>query len=63
MVSSIHCVKGLEADNVFVLNEGKTVIDGNMSNEQKQQEFNLSYVSLTRAKENLYLVKAEGEEY
>ena len=63
MVSSIHCVKGLEAQNVFVLNEGKTVIDGTMSSDQKQQEFNLSYVSLTRAKENLYLVRAEGEEY
>lgn len=63
VVTSIHCVKGLEADNVFVLNEGKTVVEGQMSPEQRQQEYNLSYVSLTRAKENLYLVKAEGEEY
>lgn len=63
MITSIHCVKGLEANNVFVLNEGKAVIDGNMSAEQRQQEFNLSYVALTRAKENLYLVKPEGEEY
>lgn len=62
-VSSIHCVKGLEAENVFVLNEGKPVIDNLMSREQRQQEYNLSYVALTRAKENLYLVKAEGEEY
>ena len=63
IVSSIHCVKGLEATNVFILNEGKPVTDGYMSIEQKQQEYNLSYVSLTRAKENLYLVKAEGNEY
>jgi superfamily I DNA/RNA helicase len=63
MITSIHCVKGLEANNVFVLNEGKAVIDGTMSAEQRQQEFNLSYVALTRAKENLYLVKPEGEEY
>lgn len=62
-VTSIHCVKGLEADNVFVLNEGKAVVEGQMSNEQRQQEYNLSYVSLTRARENLYLVKGEGEEY
>ena len=62
-VTSIHCVKGLEADNVFVLNEGKAVVEGQMSNEQRQQEYNLSYVSLTRARHNLYLVKAEGEEY
>ena len=34
-----------------------------MEYEQKQQERNLSYVSLTRAKENLYLVRAQGEEY
>ena len=63
MITSIHCVKGLESNNVFVLNEGKAVIDGTMSAEQRQQEFNLSYVALTRAKENLYLVKPEGEEY
>jgi superfamily I DNA/RNA helicase len=62
-ITSIHCVKGLEADNVFVLNEGKAVVEGQMSNEQRQQEYNLSYVSLTRARHNLYLVKAEGEEY
>lgn len=63
IVSSIHCVKGLEATNVFVLNEGKAVAEGFMSVEQKQQEYNLSYVSLTRAKENLYLVSKEGEDY
>lgn len=62
-ITSVHCVKGLEADNVFVLNEGKAVVEGQMSNEQRQQEYNLSYVSLTRARHNLYLVKAEGEEY
>ena len=63
IVSSIHCVKGLEATNVFVLNEGKAISEHFMEYEQKQQERNLSYVSLTRAKENLYLVRAQGEEY
>ena len=63
IVSSIHCVKGLEATNVFVLNEGKAISEHYMGYEQKQQERNLSYVSLTRAKENLYLVRAQGKEY
>ena len=62
-VSSIHCCKGLEANNVFVLNEAKPTLDGFLSTEQKQQEKNLSYIALTRSRENLYLVKAEGEEY
>lgn len=62
-VSSVHRVKGLEANNVFVLNRGKATVDYTMSKEQKQQERNLSYVSLSRAKENLYLVAPDGEEY
>ena len=62
-VTSIHCVKGLEADNCFVLNKGKPIIDKHMSADQKQQEINLSYVALTRAKQNLYLVSPQGDEY
>ena len=62
-VTSIHCVKGLEAKNCFVLNKGKPTLDGCMNNDQRQQEMNLSYVALTRAQENLYLVSPDGEEY
>lgn len=64
--SSIHQAKGSETNNVFVLNEAEPMIYNYMSPEQKQQEINLSYVSLTRAKENLYLVempKKEDEEF
>lgn len=65
-VTSIHCVKGLEAPNCFILNKGEPTISGStgfMTKEQRIQEMNLSYVALTRAQENLYLVKPEGEEY
>ena len=53
-ITSVHKAKGLEADNVFVLNQGK-VCQG-AGSEQAQQERNLSYISLTRAKQNMYLV-------
>lgn len=54
---SIHKAKGLEATNVFVLNEAKINYDFRNSKEQNIQEKNLSYIATTRAKEGLYLVK------
>lgn len=54
---SIHKAKGLEATNVFVLNEAKINCDFRNSKEQNIQEKNLSYIATTRAKEGLYLVK------
>ena len=56
-LNSVHKAKGLEADNVFVLNEGKICRDVRNSPEMQQQEKNLSYISLTRAKNKMYLVK------
>ena len=56
---SVHKAKGLEAENVFVLNEAKVVKDFRNSPEQQKQEENLSYISITRAKQNLYLVKED----
>lgn len=56
-LSSVHKAKGLEAENVFVLNEGKVCFDPRNSAELQQQEKNLSYISLTRAKNKMYLVK------
>lgn len=53
-VTSVHKAKGLEADNVFVLNKGD--ICQARGAEQAQQERNLSYISLTRAKNIMYLV-------
>lgn len=63
--SSIHQSKGSETNNVFVLDEAKPAIYNFMTPDQIQQEKNLSYVALTRAKENLYLVVMpdEDEEY
>lgn len=56
-ICSVHKAKGLEAENVFVLNEAKVCADFRNSIEQQEQEKNLSYISITRAKNTLYLVK------
>ena len=56
-VSSVHKAKGLEAPQTFVLNEAKVCTDRRNSWEQNEQEKNLSYISITRAKENLFLVR------
>lgn len=58
-LSTIHRAKGLEADRVFVINHDKLpFVWKNQSEEQKEQERNLQYVALTRAKEELFLVKS-----
>lgn len=59
-ICSVHKAKGLEAENVFVLNEGRVCFDFRNSKEQNQQEKNLSYISYTRAKNNLYLVSEKN---
>ena len=48
LMSTIHKIKGKEADNVFVLADTLRSHD--------QTELNLQYVSFTRAKNKLYLV-------
>jgi len=48
ILSSIHKSKGMERDNVFVLS--KTL------RSSSQEEKNLAYVAITRAKKNLYMV-------
>lgn len=60
--TSIHQAKGLEANNVFVLNNGRPFVELSRNNIQKQQENNLSYVALTRAKQHLYLVASKESE-
>lgn len=60
-ICSVHKAKGLEAENVFVLNEGRICYDFRNSKEQNQQEKNLSYISYTRAKNNLFLVAEKPE--
>jgi DNA helicase II / ATP-dependent DNA helicase PcrA len=57
ILSSIHRAKGDEADTVYVL--GYTSLPYRkraVSEWEKQQEWNLVYVALSRAKNNLYLV-------
>lgn len=56
-LTSIHKSKGLEAKNVFVLNEAKVCFDPRNSYDLNQQERNLAYISITRAENNLYLVR------
>jgi ATP-dependent exoDNAse (exonuclease V) beta subunit len=65
-ITTIHCVKGLEAPNCYILNRGEPTFSGPqgfLTKEQRIQEMNLSYVALTRAQENMYLVEPQGEEY
>lgn len=47
--ASIHAAKGKERNNVFVL-------EGSFRRSEEQEELNIRYVCLTRAKENLYFV-------
>lgn len=56
-LSSIHRAKGLEADRVFVLRPDKMALTWKgMLPWQAEQEQNLRYVGLTRAKKDLYFV-------
>ena len=55
--SSVHRAKGLEADNVFILNpELLPLLHKNQSEDEQQQEMNIKYVALTRSKKNLTFV-------
>lgn len=56
ILSSIHMMKGGEADNVFILDYPRFPYTyNNQTDDAKQQEVNLQYVALTRPKKNLYL--------
>lgn len=56
-LSTIHKAKGLEADNVFIVVPNKLPLTWKGQKEwQYQQELNLKYVAITRAKKNLYFV-------
>ena len=59
-LSTIHRSKGLEANDVFILNGGKSklpVIFKNSLDWQVEQEHNIHYVALTRGKESLTFVE------
>jgi len=55
-VGTIHSVKGLEYDNVFVMNVNSYCFKINSSEEMS----NLYYVAITRAKNRLYVYKIAG---
>ena len=57
IISTIHSMKGGEADNVFIYDYPNFPYEfKGMSDEEKQQEKNLLYVAITRTKKNLYLL-------
>lgn len=58
MLSTVHRAKGLENDRVFILEPEKLPLKWQEQQEwELEQEMNLKYVSLTRAKSALYFVK------
>lgn len=57
ILSSIHQMKGGEADNVYIMDYPLLpYIKNQMTDEDKIQERNLKYVAITRAKKSLKLV-------
>jgi len=61
-LSSIHRAKGLESDTVFILHPELLPHPMAKSDWEKEQEKNLKYVAITRAKDSLYWVKTPDKE-
>ena len=58
---TVHAVKGLEFDNVFVIGLEEGIfphMNSLMENSELEEERRLAYVAITRAKQKLYLVNA-----
>lgn len=66
IISSVHSMKGGEADNVYIYDYPMfPYTAGCHSDDDLQQEKNLKYVAVTRAKKNLYLIlcdESDGNE-
>ena len=58
-LATIHKAKGLEADTVFWLNSSQCPAKWAKSDWQIQQENNLCYVAVTRAKQTLVLIEEQ----
>lgn len=58
VLATIHKAKGLEADRVYWLNSSQCPSKWARQDWQKQQERNLCYVAITRAKSDLVLIEA-----
>lgn len=62
IISTIHMMKGGEADNIFILDYPMFPYSFKGQNEDDhRQESNLQYVAITRAKKNLYLCLLDDE--
>ncbi|MCA9034020.1 MAG: ATP-dependent helicase [Planctomycetaceae bacterium] len=62
ILSTIHSAKGLEWDSVFVIHAADGNIPSDMatgSEEEIEEERRLFYVAMTRAKNNLYVMRPE----
>ena len=62
VLGSIHAMKGLEANNVFIVNYFDMPYEFGMGGEYYIQEKNLKYIAETRTKENLYLCYEDEDE-
>ena len=64
ILSSVHQMKGGEADNVYILEYSMLPFyKKDMTEEDMIQETNLKYVAITRAKKELNLVLANPDDY
>lgn len=62
-LSTVHKSKGLEADNVFIILPNKLpLVWKNQQEWQFEQEMNLKYVAITRAKKKLVFVDLDEEQ-
>lgn len=62
-LSTVHRAKGLENNRVFILHPEKLPLRwATQQDWQFQQEMNLKYVALTRATDELFIVKGSGKE-
>lgn len=62
LLSSVHRAKGLEARKVYILQPEKMPHAMAKSDWQVEQEYNLKYVAVTRAKETLVFVRTADAE-
>lgn len=63
ILSSVHMMKGGEADRVFIVDYSLFPYEASFKTEdENQQERNLEYVAVTRAKKELYLVLVNENE-
>ena len=62
-VATVHSVKGLEFDSVFIVGLDETIFPisrATDSTEELEEERRLMYVAITRAKKNLFLTRAKS---